>query len=351
MVVPASFLGDALKGLVSRYVSPTLPAPAGGAADQIRRGIERAVGGLPFAVVPQGVQPQSATGPTPTAGTDEDVVLVPAGFLGGLLGGLGGGLLGGTVGKWFGNEQAGSAIGKAAGGVLGGMMPFQVVPPDVVPASAGPDAPAAPQEDMVLVPAGFFGNLLGGLAKTVGGMVGGSTGRTIGDTAGTLISRFVPFSEVPPEVVPQSTGPQGTTAEDERLIVLPAGFFGNLLSGLAGTVGKAIGGALGDARTGEDVGNAVSPILSWIPFQALPSELQPASAVPGTEAGAKEELVLVPAGLFGNLLSGLAGTVGKAIGGAFGDARTGEDVGNAVAPVLRLFPFSVVPPVGVGAAV
>jgi hypothetical protein len=53
--------------------------------------------------------------------------------------------------------------------------------------------------------------------------------------------------------------------------------------------------------------------------------------------------MFVPAGLFGSLLSGLAGSIGSTVGDWFGSEGTGEAVGNAVAPILDLIPFHAAP--------
>ena len=298
---------------------------------------------LPFQIIEPALTPQSA-GPDGGSrqGNQEALVVVPAGFLGGVLGGIGGNLLGGVVGKWLGNESAGKTAGSILGRIGGGLLPFSVVPPSVVAQSAGPDAAAA-QEPMVLVPAGFFGNLLSGISGTVGGLIGGDTGRKIGDAASPLL-RLVPFQEVPQDLAPQSAGPD--TPDEDRLIVVPAGFLGNLLSGLSGTIGAAVGGAFGNARTGQAIGEAARPVLDMIPFHAAPPDLLPQSdpAATGTATGSDEQMMLVPAGLFGSLLSGLAGTLGGLAGKPFGRPELGKAIGEGLAPIAKLIPFQTIDP-------
>lgn len=300
---------------------------------------------LPFQMIPPAaVAPMSAGpgGTTAPEGPEEALVVVPAGFVGGLLGGIGGKLLGGVVGGWLGDESAGQTAGGALGGVLGGLLPFQVVPPALMPQSAGPGGGAQP-EPMVVVPAGFFGDLLSGFSGTLGDMIGGKTGKDIGTAAAPFL-KLLPFQVVPPEMAPMSAGPGGTQ-QTENLVVLPAGFFGSLLSGLAGTVGGAVGEIFGDAKTGQTIGNAAAPLLDLLPFHALPDALVPASTGPGTEKD--EKLMLVPAGLFSSLLSGYAGAIGGKIGGWLGDAKTGQAVGDAAAPLIKLLPFGHLAPAGV----
>jgi hypothetical protein len=346
-LVPAGLVADLLGGL-----SGTIGEITGGffgnrqLGKQIGDAASPLIKLLPFQMIPPAVAPMSGGGPAGTAapeGPDEALIVVPAGFVGGLLGGIGGKLLGGVVGGWLGNESTGQTAGGVIGGVLGGLLPFQVVPPALMPQSAGPDG-GAPQEPMVVVPAGFFGDLLGGFSGTLGGLIGGKTGQQIGTTAAPFL-KLLPFQQVPPDMAPMSTGPGGTQ-ETERLVVLPAGFFGSLLSGLAGTVGGAVGQIFGDAKTGQAVGNAAAPLLEMLPFHAVPDALVPASSDTGPGTGKDEKLMLVPAGLFGNLLSGYAGAIGGTIGGWLGDAKTGQTIGNAAAPLIKLLPFGTSYPAG-----
>ncbi len=342
MIVPAGFFGAVLKslnGAVSEITDGYFGNP----------GIGQVVGDvasiLPFSIIPPAVAPQS-TGPgTGHHGSSEALVVVPSAFLGGLLGGIGGKLLGGTVGDWLGNAGAGEAAGGALGPVLGGLLPFSVVPPSLAPQSAGPGAAPVSDEPMVVVPAGFFGSLLHGVASTVSDIVGGDAGRVI-KTASPLLD-LLPFHAVPPAMAPQSAGPDGATKPVD-LVVLPAGFFGSLLSGLAGTIGGAVGDVFGDAGTGKQIGDAAAPILDLIPFHAVPPALVPQSTGPGASTDPADQLMLVPAGLFSGLLSGLAGTIGGAVGDLFGDAGTGRSIGDAAGSLISMLPFHTVAPQSAG---
>lgn len=334
VVLPAGFVGD----LFSKFAG-TIGEVAGGAFGEaaLGRKIGDAASGLgkfiPFTVVPPSTAGDGRGG-------DQPMVVVPAGFVGGLLGGIGGKLLGGQIGEWLGNKEAGKSAGSALGGVLGGLLPFQVLPPAISPASVGP-AGSGEKEPMIVVPAGFFGNLLKGVASTIAYNAGDSTVRTIASSAAKL-SDLVPFHDVPPErIAPQGVGPDGGQGSTERLVVLPAGFFGNLLSGLAETVGGAIGDALGDEQTGRDVGAAAKPLLELIPFHTIPQDLMPQSN--GSGGDGQPEMMMVPAGLFGGLLSSFAGAIGGVVGEIAGNRKTGEAVGKAVSPILELLPFSVLP--------
>jgi hypothetical protein len=189
-----------------------------------------------------------------------------------------------------------------------------------------------------VVPAGFFGNLLGAVSGTVGQLVGGETGGKIGNVAGQLAQKFLPFQTLPPELSPASAGPEGPD-ESEKLIVLPAGFFGNLVSGFGGIVGGAVGGLLGDSKTGTDVGNVVGKLGSLLPFQQVPPQaLAPQSTAPG--APEPEAMMFVPAGLFGNLL----GALGSTVSNCFPKSPLAQFGGAAGQAAQKLLPFSILPP-------
>ena len=225
VLVPASFFGDLLGGL-----SGTIGEVTGGLLGNASLG--RQVGDaaspfvklLPFQVIPPTLAPQSA-GPEAAQGTDETLVVVPAGFLGGIIGGLGGNLLGGAIGGLFGSSDTGGSIGSTVGGVIGGLLPFQVVPPQLMPQSSGPETAPSQDDAMVVVPAGFFGDLLSGVAGTVGHLVGGDTGQKIGEAASPFLG-LLPFETVPPELAPQSTGGGKRGRPDPEHAALPRGAAG-----------------------------------------------------------------------------------------------------------------------------
>ncbi|MRW91182.1 hypothetical protein GJ699_14395 [Duganella sp. FT80W] len=103
----------------------------------------------------------------------------------------------------------------------------------------------------------------------------------------------------------------------------PQGFFGDLVGHLAPTVGGALGGLLGHANTGAQIGGVVSNLSHLIPFSAGPQ--------------------LAPQGFFGDLVGHLAPTVGGAIGGIFGHGNTGAQIGGVVSNLSHLIPFSAGP--------
>ena len=56
-------------------------------------------------------------------------------------------------------------------------------------------------------------------------------------------------------------------------------------------------------------------------------------------------LVVVPAGIFGDIVGSLAGTIGEQVGGWFGDKALGKSLGSAAGPLYSHFsPFQLVPP-------
>jgi hypothetical protein len=191
-----------------------------------------------------------------------------------------------------------------------------------------------------VVPAGFFGNLLGAVGGTVGQLIGGETGAQIGGAAGELAKKFLPFQTVPPDFAPASTGPDGSEASEE-LIVLPAGFFGSLVSGLGGVVGGAVGGLFGASKTGTDVGSIVGQLGNLIPFHQVPPQvLEPQSTAPG--APEPEPMMFVPAGLFGNLL----GTLGGVVTNCFPKSPAAQFGGVIGQAAQKFLPFSILPSAG-----
>ncbi|SDR98630.1 hypothetical protein [Microlunatus soli] len=346
MVVPAGIFGDIIGGLAGTIGEVTggwfgnaqLGKTLGNAASPI---IEHYV---PFQVIPPAVAPASAGPDAQRSGSSEPLVVVPAGFLTGVLGGLAGNLAGGALGDLFGDKDLGSQIGSGVLGAVGSVFgPFSVIPPQVAPASAGPgsDGDTAPSEAMVVVPAGFFGDLIGGVAGTVGQIVGGGTSEQVGGMVGQL-AKLLPFSAVPPNLSPASAGPEGT-GKTQDLVVVPAGFFGSLVSGFGGTIGSAVGGLFGDSKTGGDIGGLIGSVGSLLPFHEVPPALLPASTRPNTETAAEDRMIVVPAGLFGGLLNTLGGTIGSTVGGMFGDAKTGGEIGGLVGSLGKLLPFQVLP--------
>ncbi|MFV0459267.1 MAG: hypothetical protein ACK5MT_10935, partial [Actinomycetales bacterium] len=334
VVVPAGLIADLVGS-----IAPTVGKLIGGHFGYEKLGetagqvAEPLIKLAPFQVVVPGVA--GADGQvSPQDG--EPLVVVPAGFFGGVLGGIAGNVLGGTVGGWLGNKDLGATAGKAGGTALGALLPFQVVPPQYTPQSVGPDGGSADEEPMVVVPAGFFGNLLSGATNCFGGMASGTTAGDIAKTASPLL-KLLPFQTVAPEFAPQSAGPGG---QDEEMVLVPAGFFGNMLSNLAESVGGQVGSMFGDRKTGSDIGKAAAPFIGMLPFSAVPPQLVPQSAGP---SAAGEQMMFVPAGLFGGLLKSWGGALGSVVGQATGNDTIGAIAGKAATTLGSVLPFSVVP--------
>lgn len=285
--------------------------------------------------------PQSASG-TAHGSSQGPLMLVPAGLFGNIVGSLAG-TIGEQVGGWFGHKALGKTVGSATGPLIKHFAPFEILPPEVVAASAGPDGQGAgAEETLVVVPQGFLSGLLGGIGgKVIGGAVGDlfgnkKLGKDIGSaTGGAMGAVFGPFTVIPPDATPQSSDTQ--SAED-NMVLVPAGWLGNLFGGISGGVGQVIGGKTG--RTVSQIGGAIGSLVPW---QALPSELSPAST--GPEGGAAtEELIVVPAGWLSNIASTFAGTLGSYAGRKLlGNAQVGKQLGDAAAPLIRMLPFSVIP--------
>jgi hypothetical protein len=352
IVMPSGIFGDIVGSLGSTiggelggwFGDRALGKTLGGAAGELIKGLS------PWSVIPPTVAPASAGPGAKPSGSEETLVVVPAGFITGLLGGVGGKLLGGAIGGLFGNKQLGEQIGGGAGGALGSFFgPFSVVPPqNVAPQSSGPDGTAT-QEAMVVVPAGWLGHLFGGVARGVGQWIGGDTATTVGNLAGDLAEKFVPWSQVHPNLVPASAGPAGAQ-QKEDMIFVPASWFGKIASTFGSTIGRGIGGWLGNAKLGEQIGTAAGEILK--PFSVLPDALQPASVGPGGGGTEEDKLVVVPAGVIGGLLGSLGGLLGGAVGGLFGNKDLGQQIGDVAGGLAEKIlpwnagvePFSVLPP-------
>src|SRR5262249_12170245 len=222
------------------------------------------IGGL-GSLLPFGVGPQQQMGQ-----------LTPQGWFGNLVS---------SVAPTIGNQVGGTAGQLISGiGGLGSLLPFGV----------------GPQQQMgQLTPQGWFGNLVSSVAPTIGNQVGG--------TAGQIISGLGSLGSV----LPFGVGPQQQMGQ-----LAPQGWFGNLVSNRAPTVGGAVGGAPGQIIAG------LGSIGALLPFGVGPQQ----------QMGQ-----LTPQGWFGNLVSNLAPTVGGAVGGTPGQIISG------LGSLGSLLPFGVGP--------
>ena len=289
----------------------------GGQAGQAISSIGQTVGNvLPFSTIPSGAGPQ---GQAAKPGGGGDLIAVPAGLWGWLVSqatGVVGDVVGGQAG------QAISSIGQTVGNVL----PFSTIP-----SGAGPQGQAAKPGgggDLIAVPAGLWGWLVSQATGVVGDVVGGQAGQAI-SSIGQTVGNVLPFS-----TIPSGAGPQGQAAKPGGggdLIAVPAGLWGWLVSQATGVVGDVVGGQAGQAISsiGQTVGNV-------LPFSTIPSGAGPQGQA--AKPGGGGDLIAVPAGLWGWLVSQATGVVGDVVGGQAGQAISsiGQTVGNVL-------PFSTIP--------
>jgi hypothetical protein len=127
----------------------------------------------------------------------------------------------------------------------------------------------------------------------------------------------------------QPTG-QGTGRSDGRgedLIAVPAGLWGSIIAGLGGAAGHIIGG-----KTGQTISSISQGIGAVSPFSTIPSGAGPQGQPGG------EDLIAVPAGLWGSIIAGLGGAAGHIIGG-----NTGQTISSISQTVGAVSPFSIIP--------
>ena len=173
------------------------------------------------------------------------------------------------------------------------------------------------------MPAGLWGSLISIVSKGAGGLIGGQAGQTISDI-GQTVGGIVPFS-----VVPGGAGQGGQAGGGEDLIAVPAGLWGSLISIVSKGAGGLIGGQAG--QTISDIGQTVGGI---VPFSVVPG----GAGQGGQAGGGGGDLIAVPAGLWGSLISIVSKGAGGLIGGQAG--QTISDIGQTVGGIV---PFSVVP--------
>ena len=105
----------------------------------------------------------------------------------------------------------------------------------------------------------------------------------------------------------------------------PYGFFGDLISSVAPTVGGWVGG-----QTGQQVGNVAGQLARYLPFSAGP-QMAP-------RPHPAQQPQLAPYGLVGDLISAVAPTVGDWIAG-----DTGRQVGDIAGQFATYLPFAAGP--------
>lgn len=277
LVAPAGFITGLLGGVGGKLLGGAIGGLFGNKdlGEQIGGGAGGALGSFfgPFSVVPpQNLAPQSS-GPGSSTPPEEAMVLLPAGWLGHLFGGVARG-----VGQIIGGDTA-QTVGNIAGDLAERFVPWSAVPPGVAPASAGP-AGDQQKEDLVLVPASWFGKIASTFGGTIGRGLGSwlgnaQLGEQIGDTAGKIIDA-IPFSVLPDDLQPAAAQPSGGGSEEDKLILVPAGVVGGLLGSLGGLLGGAVGGLFGN----KDLGRQIGDVAGGLAERFVPWSLQPFSVLP-----------------------------------------------------------------------
>ena len=122
-------------------------------------------------------------------------------------------------------------------------------------------------------------------------------------------ARYLPFSALP------------------TVTLAPQGVFGSLIGAVAPTLGHAVGGLLGNAGVGQQIGTVAGHLGGLLPFSAQP------------------QVALAPQGVFGSLIGAVAPTLGHAVGGLLGNANVGQQIGTVAGHLGGLLPFSAQPQV------
>ena len=338
--------------------------------------------------------------------------------------------------------QQGAQVLHAVHQAAPGLLPFALGADQQQQQQAQPQA-AGQQLD----PQGLFGSILSKIAGPAGSFIGGKLGNAglgqrIGSTAGTF-ANFLPFSAGPQQAAPQQDGQQQLDPQSLASLVAmirqaatyaqqgaqvlhavhqaapgllpfalgadqqqqqqaqpqaagqqldPQGLFGSILSKIAGPAGSFIGGKLGNAGLGQRIGSTAGTFANFLPFAAGPQQAGQAQdgqqqldpqflgglvtlirqaaqaaqqgaqvlhavhqAAPGLlpfalgpdqqqqQAQADAQQQLDPQGLFGSILSKIAGPAGSAIGHLVGHQQAGSTIGNTVGRFANFLPFSAGP--------
>jgi hypothetical protein len=197
-------------------------------------------------------------------------------------------------------------------------------------------------------PQGFFGGLLGaplgGLAgRGIGSLFGNpGLGAQIGQFAGGIGGSILPFSADPVAAAyAQQQALQQAQQQALQQQFAPQGFFGNLLGQVGQPLGGAIGGLFGNAGLGSQIGGLAGQIgRSVLPFSVDP--IAAAYAQLAHQQALQQQFA--PQGWFGNLIGQVGQPLGGAIGGMFGNAGLGSQIGGIAGQIGRnVLPFSIDP--------
>ncbi|HET9638290.1 MAG TPA: hypothetical protein VFP12_03705 [Allosphingosinicella sp.] len=117
----------------------------------------------------------------------------------------------------------------------------------------------------------------------------------------------------------------------------PQGLLSSALGFAAPYVGAAIGKRFGNAGLGRQIGSAAGAFSHFLPFEAAPE-------MPGGYYGPQGGGEYAPQGLIGDLVSRALPFVGQTVGGRFGNAGIGRQIGSMAAPwAQRFIPFEAAP--------
>jgi hypothetical protein len=187
-----------------------------------------------------------------TQAQPEQMVLVPQSWFGDIMK-VAAPIAGTVAGTYLGNAQAGQAIGNAAGGVLGTLSAAPQLP-------AGQSA-AAQQEQMVLVPQSWFGDIMkvaAPIAGTVAGTYFGNpqAGQAIGSAAGGVLGTL--------SAAPQLPAGQSAAAQQEQMVLVPQSWFGDIMKVAAPIAGTVAGTYFGNPQAGQAIGSAAGGVLGTL---------------------------------------------------------------------------------------
>jgi hypothetical protein len=196
--------------------------------------------------------------------------------------------------------------------------------------------PFSAQPEAVLAPQGIFGSLVSTFAPTLGRTIGGlvghpNAGAQIGNIA-SHVGGLLPFSAQPQFIAPVTAAAPGLPVVHQGALE-PQGIFGSLVSTLAPTLGRTIGGLVGHPNVGTQIGNITGHVGSLLPFSAQPQFLAPAA----------QQAAFEPQGIFGSLVGAVAPTLGRTIGGLVGHPNVGGQIGSFIGQAGGLIPFSAQP--------
>jgi hypothetical protein len=254
--------------------------------------------------------------------------MMPYGIIGDTLQAIGG-PAGRVIGGHWGHADLGQQTGNTLGNLAGTFLPFNAMP--------------QPQQEMAPF---FVGNLLSKVAPIAGGLAGRAlgneqAGRMAGNVAGQL-ARLLPFNAAPQAYSPQpyAVQPYAAAPYAEQPQMTPYGIVGDALQAVGGPAGGVIGGIWGHGDLGQKIGSTFGNLAgTFLPFNAMP---EPYAAQPYNVPLAQPQIA--PYGIVGDTLQTIGGPAGRVIGGHWGHADLGQQIGNTLGNFAGTFlPFNAMP--------